>query len=95
MVQSRNLDIAVAVNEGVAREAYLYIMPSNVEVKDAKSFFVMEGGVPTGKLEAKYDEYLATTIKQEAAALVSTDLLSATTLGEYASLSTIKTHWLT
>lgn len=95
MVQSRNLDIAVAVNEGVAREAYLYIMPSSVEVKDAKSFFVMEGGVPTGKLEAKYDEYLATTIKQEAAALVSTDLLSATTLGEYASLSTIKTHWLT
>lgn len=95
MVQSRNLDIAVAVNEGVAREAYLYIIPSSVEVKDAKSFFVMAGGVPTGKLEAKYDEYLATTIKQEAAALVSSDLFSATSLGEHATLSTIKTHWLT
>lgn len=95
MVQSRNLDVTVAVNEGVAREAYLYVMPSSVEVKDAKSFFVMEGGVPTGKLVAEYNEYLATTIKQEAAALVSTDLFSAVTLGQSASLSTIKTHWLT
>lgn len=95
LVQSRNLDVRVVANDGVAREAYLYVLPSSVEVKSADSFFVKSGGVPTGNLEAKYDAYLATTIKQEAAAIVGTDLVSVVNIDESASMSTIKRHWLT
>lgn len=95
LVQSRNLDVKVVANDGVAREAYLYVLPSSVEVKSADSFFVKQGGVFNGKLEAKYDAYLATTIKQEAAAIVGTDLVSVVNIDESASMSTIKRHWLT
>lgn len=95
LVQSRNLDVKVVANDGVAREAYLYVLPSSVEVKSADSFFVKQGGVFNGNLEAKYDAYLATTIKQEAAAIVGTDLVSVVNIDESASMSTIKRHWLT
>ncbi len=95
LVQSRNLDVMVSVNEGVAREAYLFVLPSSVEVKSAESFFVMKSGIPTGELVAEYKEYLVTTIKQDGATIESTDLMYTKSIDESASLSTIKMHWLT
>ncbi|MBR5877605.1 MAG: hypothetical protein IKZ11_03475, partial [Alistipes sp.] len=95
MVQYRNLDVMASVNEGVAREAYLFVVPSDVTVSGAEAFFEIESGIPTGELTEKYSKYLATTIKQEGATIVGTDLVSAVEIDSSATLSTIKMHWLT
>ena len=94
MVQYRNLDVSVSVNEGAARESYIFVVPSSIKIDNAKAFFEFRSGIPTGKLVAKYSDYLATIIKQDEATIVSTDLFSVINMNESASLSSIKAHWL-
>ncbi len=60
VIQSRDLNITVAVNEGDAREAYVFAIPASEAPEYAYSIF------PDGKtMDEKYSGYVVTHIAQE------------------------------